>query len=202
MNKNFMNGRIKCLNEIISCTSLSLCKVLYWVSMIPEMNSLGHLNKTSLLLSGPLLSLHSLFQQLWWYYCFWEASLNSCTLVHLQLTSLIFHNLKLFILKDCLWSETNIYFSSLNYRFWLPLLVLFQREKRKSNKIILKGQENLKKRDHKDSNAKREQCSGFTPLLSNIGFSQSQDCLHKRPPEKHLAYYMEPIILRPTWTGA
>lgn len=131
MNKNFMNGRIKCLNEIISCTSLPLCKVLYWVSMIPEMNYLGHLNKRSLLMSGPLLSLHSLFQQLWWDYCSWEASLNSCTPVNLQLISLIFHHLKLFLLKDCLWTETNIFFSSLNYRFWLPLLVLFQREKKK-----------------------------------------------------------------------
>lgn len=145
MNMNFMNGRIKCLNEIISCTSLPLCKVLYWVSMIPEMNYLGHLNKRFLLMSGALLSLHSLFQQLWWDYGSWEASLNSCTPVHLQLTSLIFHHLKLFLLKDCLWSETNIFFSSLNYRFWLPLLVLFQREKKKSNKIILKGRKTWRK---------------------------------------------------------
>lgn len=201
MNKNFMNWRMKCLNEIISCTSLPLCKVLYWVSMIQVMNCLGHLNKRSLLMSGSLLSLHSLFQQLWWDYCSWEASLNSCTPVHLHFTSLIFHNLKLFLLKYCLWSKPNIFFSSLNYRFWFPLLVLFQREKKTSHKITLKGQENLKKRDHIDSNAKWEQCSGFTPLLPNTGFSQSQDCLHETPPEQHLAYYIETIILRPTRTG-
>lgn len=185
--------------EIISCTSLPLCKVLYLVSIIPVMNCLGHLNKRSLLISGSLVSLHSLFQLLWWDDCSWEASLNSCTPVHLHLTSLILHNLKLFLLKDCLWSEANIFFSSLNYGFWFPFWVLFQKERKKTgHKITLKGQENLKKRDHKDSNAKWEQSSGFTPLLPNIDFSQSQDCLHERLPEKHLAYYMETIILKAT----
>lgn len=86
-------------NEIISCTSLPLCKVLYWVSMIPVMNCPGHLNKRSLLMSSTLLSLHSLFQLLWLDYCSWEASLNSCPPAHLHLTSLIFHHLKLFLFK-------------------------------------------------------------------------------------------------------
>lgn len=62
--------------------------------MIPVVNSLGHLNKRSVLMSGSLLYLHSLFQLLWWNYCSWEASLNSCTPVHLYLTSLILHHLK------------------------------------------------------------------------------------------------------------
>lgn len=47
--------------------------------------------------------------------------------------------------KDCLWSETNIFFSSLNYRFWLPLLVLFQREKKKATKLFWKGRKTWRK---------------------------------------------------------
>lgn len=182
MNKHFVNGGMKCLNEIICCTRLHLCKVLYWVFTFPVINCLWHSNKRSVLMSGSLLSLHSLFQLLWWDYCSWEASLNSCTPVHLYLTSLILHHLKFFLLKYCLWkgkkeTEGNIFFSS-KLQVQTATLSPLSERKKKSHKITLNGQENLKKRDHKDSNAKWTQSSGFTPLLPNTGFSQSQDCLY------------------------
>lgn len=144
MNKHFVNGGMKCLNEIISCTSLHLCKVLYWVFTSPEINCLWHSNKRSVLMSGSLLSLHSLFQLLWWDYCSWEASLNSCTPVHLYLTSLILHHLKLFLLKYCLWSEGNIFFSSKLQVLTATLSPLLERKK-KAIKLLSMGRKTWRK---------------------------------------------------------
>lgn len=109
---------------------------------------------------------HSFSQLLWWDYCSWEASSNSCPPVYLHLTSLIFHHLKLFL---SFWPK---YCLSGSDWFWSQVLTptlspLSEREKN-SHKITLKRQENLKKRNHKDLNAKWEQSSGFTPFLPNI----------------------------------